>query len=106
MAATGTVGTGYFATGIMRGGTSAIRRDPGDLLAVDGVRGGLADFLFADGHVKALRGSSVSTGWSNPTIGDCTSYQGLDGNTGVQAAIYAANTQCSDSSLAATFSIN
>ena len=104
--ATGTQGTGFFATGILRGGTSAIRRDPGDLLAADGVHGGLSDFLFADGHVKALHGSAVSAGWSNPVSGDCTNYQGLSGNTGVQPAIYAANSQCGDSALVGTFSVN
>ncbi len=99
-------GTGFFATGIMLGGTHTVRRDPGDLLATTGVHSDLSDFLFADGHVKALHGTSVSTGWSNPIQGDCTNYQGLGGNNGVQGKSYAANTQCSDSAFVGTFSVN
>ena len=99
-------GTGFFATGVMRGGTMAVQRDPGDLLALTGVHTGLSNFLFADGHVKSLPGSAVSVGWSNPTPGDCTNYQGLGGNSGVQGMSYAANTQCGDQALAATFSVN
>jgi len=102
----GAGGKGFFATGIMLGGTHTVQRDPGDLLANDGVHTGLSDFLFADGHVKALHGTSVSTGWSNPTPGDCTSYQGLSGNNGVQPMSYAANSQCGDPIVVGTFSVN
>jgi prepilin-type N-terminal cleavage/methylation domain-containing protein len=99
-------GTGFFATGIMLGGTHTIRRDPGDLLAATGVHSDLSDFLFDDGHAKALHGASVSTGWSNPIQGDCTNYQGLSSNTGVQGQSYAANSQCGDPTLVGTFSVN
>ncbi len=99
-------GKGFFATGYLRGGTRTIQRDPGDLLAATGLHTGLSNFLFADGHVKALHGMAVSVGWSNPTQGDCTNYQGLSSNSGVMSNSYAANTQCGDSAMAATFSIN
>ena len=62
-----------------------------------GVHTGGANYLFADGHVKALKGGSVSPGSNNATIGDPGSV-----NNGNGSAV-AANT--SASGVAATFSI-
>ena len=93
----GKQGNLYLATGQLRGADAQtqVKSGTGTLLSLTGVHNGLSNFLFADGHAKALHGSAVSVGWSNPTVGSCTPTD----------ARYAVNSQCSDPTIAGTFSI-
>jgi prepilin-type N-terminal cleavage/methylation domain-containing protein/prepilin-type processing-associated H-X9-DG protein len=87
----------YIATGITRGdGPKAVQGGvSGNLLATTGVHNGTSNYLFADGHAKALHGTAVSVGWSDPRQGECV-------YTDVR---YAANSQCGDNTIAGTFSV-
>lgn len=60
-----------------------------------------SNFLMADTHAKWLRGAAVTSGTTNPNASDCNSAQALDAN----AVPIAAGPDCSDSSVAATFSL-
>jgi prepilin-type processing-associated H-X9-DG protein len=93
----GIKGKSFMATGTVRGDSPPVGTATGDLLSTVGVHNGLSNFLFADGHCKALHGSAVSVGFSNPVVGSCF-------NTSDNR--YAANTQCSDNTIAGTFSVN
>ena len=101
----GLKGKRYLATGMIRGGPTAIGGATGNLVAATGIHGDRSNVLFADTHVKTLLGPALSAGYSNPVPGDCTNYQGLGNNSGTKAANYAANSQCGDSALVGTFSI-
>jgi len=60
-----------------------------------------SNFLMADTHAKWLRGAAVTAGSSDPTSTDCNTGGTKDGN-GVPIA---AGPDCSDSTIAATFSL-
>jgi prepilin-type processing-associated H-X9-DG protein len=101
----GKQGKCYLATGQMRGSTNVVGGKTGNLVSLTGVHQNMSNFLFADGHAKAMHGMAVSVGYSNPVIGDCTTYQGLNNNNGTKASPYAANSQCGDQALGGTFSV-
>jgi prepilin-type N-terminal cleavage/methylation domain-containing protein/prepilin-type processing-associated H-X9-DG protein len=61
-----------------------------------------SNFLLADCHAKFLRGTAVSAGISNPTAADCNTALAQSANG---EGTMAAGTECSDGSLAATFSL-
>ena len=61
-----------------------------------------SNFLMADDHAKFMRPSAVSAGLSNSSSTDCNTALAMDANG---EGTMAAGTECSDSSLAATFSL-
>jgi prepilin-type processing-associated H-X9-DG protein len=66
---------------------------------------GGSNFLMCDTHAKFFRPNSVTAGVNNNISGDCggpSSQQGYETYYGY----FAANTSCSDSTVAATFSVN
>ena len=65
--------------------------------APTGIHTGFSNFLFADGHVKSVTGNAIASGWNNPTVGECIH---------TADPRVTANSQCSDSTIAGTFSIN
>jgi len=60
-----------------------------------------SNFLMADTHAKWLHGSAVSSGTTNLTTTDCNTGNTVDGN----GVVIAAGPDCSDSTIAATFSL-
>ena len=60
-----------------------------------------SNFLMADTHAKWLRGSAVTSGTTNPTSTDCNTGGTKDGN----GIVIAAGPDCSDGTIAATFSL-
>jgi len=90
-----------FATGYMRNTTAV---DQVRYLAPTGRHTDGSNFLMADDHAKWFRGNAVSAGVNNPTSTDCDATQPYE--TGAFNATLAAGTDCSDSTIAATFSLN
>ena len=90
---------GRFATGVMSGAQSLIGTTNADYDAATGRHTDGSNFLLADGHVKWLRGISVSTG-GNDTTGN-----GTNCNTFTSGVIngQSAETGCAAPGLAATF---
>jgi prepilin-type N-terminal cleavage/methylation domain-containing protein/prepilin-type processing-associated H-X9-DG protein len=86
------------ATGYLRGVKPV---DYPRFLAPTGIHNGGSNFLMADDHAKFFKPGAVSAGTSNPTSTDCNAAGNVDGN-GVPIA---AGTGCSDSTIAATFSL-
>lgn len=95
-------GKGRFATGVMSGGTSTIGTADGNYDARTGRHTDGSNFLLADGHVKWLRPSSVSTG-GNDASGDGTNCNTF-GTSQVNGM--SAQTGCSAPTLGATFNLN
>lgn len=62
-----------------------------------------SNFLLGDFHAKWMHGESVSAGYTNPTTTDCNTTDALQ-PSGV--GTMAAGTECTDSTIAATFSLN
>jgi len=58
-----------YATGLF---ANTVNPDAG-VFGTSGRHTGGANYAMADGHVKWLRSSSVSSGWNNPTVGGCQS---------------------------------
>lgn len=86
----GTASTLKWSTGFIRGATT-----PGDFQNQGRHTLG-ANYLMADNHAKWLRPAAVSGGLNNATDGDC----------GNPATVTAASADCSDSTIAVTFSID
>jgi len=61
-----------------------------------------SNFLMADTHAKWFRGAAVAGGMTNPTSTDCNTGGTTNGSTGV---IIAPGPDCSDGTIAATFSL-
>lgn len=100
----GGYGTSHLVTGPMRyTSTPPTYGSSFSNVSPTGVHTDGSNYLFADGHVKWTRGTSVSPGLSNPKGStDCST---MFGNPpGLAGSPYAAGTDCSDPSLAATFS--
>jgi len=90
-----------YATGIMRSDSADTTTRA---LAATGIHSDGSNFLLVDGHVKFLRPSAVSSGYTNPvSTTDCTAGQGLN-PAGTAGNGNAAGAGCGDSALAATFS--
>ena len=70
-----------------------------DCITTAGVHSEGANYIFADGHVKFLKPGAVTAGFDNPTSGNCGAAFG-------GPAALAANTECADPKVAATFSFN
>ncbi|HVX56879.1 MAG TPA: DUF1559 domain-containing protein, partial [Candidatus Saccharimonadales bacterium] len=88
------------ATGYLRNASTA---DHPAFAAATGRHTDGANYLMADDHAKWFRPSAVSAGVSNPTETDCNTTNEVDPNgSGVPLA---AGTGCSDSTIAATFSL-
>ena len=69
--------------------------------ATTGRHTGGANYLLADDHAKWLQGNSVSSGPTDSSVTNCNT-----GNTaGLDGATIAAGPECSDSTIAATFSL-
>lgn len=85
---------GQYATGYMNGGLNCTTYI-GCFTAIQGVHSGGSNILYADNHVKWIRGEEISAGFTNP-------YQ--SGPYGPDNRSYAAGTAEISGSLAATFS--
>ncbi len=98
----GWVGTGRFATGVLSGGASLIGTANTDYDARTGRHTDGSNFLLADGHVKWLRPSSVSSGGNDSSGGgtNCNTFP----NNGINGL--SAQTGCAAPTLGATFNIN
>ncbi len=102
--------TPLYATGILTGsGATAVGTATGNFATLTGRHTDGANYLLADGHSKWLRSTSVSAGLNNATANAC----GMAGNNaqvyggpGNDAANTAANSGCSATLMAATFSVN
>ena len=90
-----------FATGYMRNTSAA---DLPRYAAPTGRHTDGSNFLMADDHAKWFRGNAVSAGVTNPTSTDCDATTPYE--TGPMNATVAAGTDCSDSTIGATFSLN
>jgi prepilin-type N-terminal cleavage/methylation domain-containing protein/prepilin-type processing-associated H-X9-DG protein len=89
-----------WATGYLRNTSAA---DHANYASPLGRHQGGANYIMADFHAKFLRPSSVSAGFTNTTATDCnTSLAQAPSTIGTMAA----GTECSDSTIAATFSLN
>jgi len=89
-----------WATGYMRNTSAA---DRANYAKATGRHQDGSNFLLADDHAKFLRASAVSAGYTNPTATDCnTSLAQAPSTIGTMAA----GTECNDSTIAATFSVN
>jgi prepilin-type processing-associated H-X9-DG protein len=96
----GVGGNMQIATGYFKKTTTA---DHATFLAATGRHTDGANYLMADTHAKWLRGAAVEAGLTNPTSTDCNTAGAVEGvHTGV---IYASGPDCSDSTVAATFSL-
>ena len=90
---------GYYNTGVMNGAPANIAGGTHGYYAYpQGLHTAGANFLFSDGHAKWFLPSKVSAGENNPVASSCGSF-------GTSAGGNAANTQCTASGMAATFSI-
>lgn len=92
---------GRFATGVMSGAQSLVGTANANFDALTGRHTDGSNFLLADGHVKWLRPTSVSTG------GNDSSGSGSDCNTFTSGTINgsSAQTGCNAPGFAATFNI-
>ena len=97
-----------YATGILRSDPASavvVGKSYGNATALTGRHNDGSNFVLADGHAKWLKPSSVSAGLTNNISSkDCTAGQGLL-PAGKAGPGYAAGTGCSDTAIAATFSI-
>jgi prepilin-type N-terminal cleavage/methylation domain-containing protein/prepilin-type processing-associated H-X9-DG protein len=88
------------ATGYMRGDTAS---DHAYISKPVGRHQDGANYVMADGHAKTLKPAAVSAGYQNTSATGCgATSQPVDPNTGI---VLAAGTECSDSTIAATFSL-
>jgi len=87
------------ATGYFR---NTITGDYATFLAPTGRHTEGSNFLMADTHAKWLRGAAVEGGMNNSNSSDCNTTGETNGSTGVALA---AGPDCSDSTIAATFSL-
>jgi prepilin-type N-terminal cleavage/methylation domain-containing protein/prepilin-type processing-associated H-X9-DG protein len=94
----GAAGPLKFATGYFR---NTLVADHSYFTAPTGWHTDGANYLLADTHAKWMRGAAVTAGTTNSTTTDCNTGGTLDGN-GVPIA---AGPECSDSTIAATFSL-
>jgi prepilin-type processing-associated H-X9-DG protein len=92
----GSLRIGDYMTGILNGSGGVVGTQP--YTNATGLHTDGSNYLFADGHVKWMRGSAVSAGFNNPNATDCGSGSG--------ATRIAAGTSCSDATVAGTFSFN
>ncbi len=95
-------GTLQYVTGYIRNASTQYYSQPAYYYysGATGRHTGGANYLLADDHAKFFRPAAVSAGSTNSSTTDCGT-----GNTNPSGYIEAAGTSCSDSTLAATFSL-